>query len=30
VRAYSLLAFMDLLEGRIPPCAEKWDAGLVA
>jgi len=26
----SLLAFVDLLEGRISPCAEKWDAGLVA
>jgi guanylate kinase len=26
----ALLAFVDLLEGRIPACAEKWDAGLVA
>ena len=26
----SLLAFVDLLEGRISACAEKWDGGLVA
>jgi guanylate kinase len=26
----SLLAFVDLLEGRVPACAEKWDVGLVA
>jgi guanylate kinase len=26
----SLLAFVDLFEGRIPACAEKWDAGLLA
>ena len=26
----ALLAFVDLLEGRTPACAEKWDAGLVA
>ena len=26
----ALLAFVDHLEGRIPSCAEKWDAGLVA
>jgi hypothetical protein len=25
----ALLAFVDLLERRIPACAEKWDAGLV-
>jgi guanylate kinase len=25
----ALLAFVDLLEGRIPPCAEKWDPSLV-
>jgi hypothetical protein len=25
----ALLAFVDLLEGRVPACAEKWDAGLV-
>ena len=25
----SLLAFVDILEGRTPACAEKWDAGLV-
>jgi guanylate kinase len=23
------LAFADLLEGRVPSCAEKWDADLV-
>jgi len=26
----ALLALVDLLAGRVPPCAEKWDAGLVA
>jgi guanylate kinase len=26
----ALLAFVDLFEGRIPACAEKWNAGLVA
>ena len=26
----ALLAFVDLLEGRIPTCSEKWDAGLLA
>jgi guanylate kinase len=26
----ALLAFVDLLEGRIPRCAEKWDAALLA
>jgi len=26
----ALLAFVDLLEGRIPVCAEKWEAGLLA
>ncbi len=26
----ALLAFVDLLEGRVPACAEKWDAGLLA
>jgi len=26
----ALLAFVDLLEGRIPACAEKWAAGLLA
>jgi guanylate kinase len=25
----ALLAFVDLLEGRIPSCAEKWDAALL-
>jgi len=25
----ALLAFVGLLEGRIPPCAEKWEAGLL-
>ncbi|MGO8930126.1 MAG: hypothetical protein ACLQU3_24925 [Limisphaerales bacterium] len=25
----ALLAFVDLLEGRVPACAERWDAGLV-
>jgi guanylate kinase len=25
----ALLAFVDLLEGRIPSCAEKWEAGLL-
>ena len=25
----ALLAFVDLLEGRVPPCAEKWEAGLL-
>jgi guanylate kinase len=25
----ALLAFADLLEGRIPSCAEKWEAGLL-
>jgi guanylate kinase len=25
----ALLAFVDLLEGRVPACAEKWEAGLV-
>jgi guanylate kinase len=25
----ALLAFADLLEGRVPSCAEKWDADLV-
>jgi guanylate kinase len=25
----ALLAFVDLLEDRIPSCAEKWDAGLL-
>jgi guanylate kinase len=25
----TLLAFADLLEGRVPSCAEKWDADLV-
>jgi guanylate kinase len=26
----SLLAFVDLLEGRVPACAEKWEASLFA
>jgi len=26
----ALLAFVDLLEGRVPPCAEKWEAGLLS
>ena len=26
----ALLAFVDLLEGRIPACAEKWEDGLVS
>ena len=26
----ALLAFVDLLEGRMPACAEKWDASLFA
>jgi guanylate kinase len=26
----ALLAFVDLVEGRIPACAEKWDASLFA
>jgi guanylate kinase len=26
----TLLAFVDLLEGRVPACAEKWGAGLFA
>ena len=25
----ALLAFADLLEGRVPACAEKWEAGLL-
>jgi guanylate kinase len=25
----ALLAFADLLEGRVPSCAEKWEAGLL-
>jgi len=26
----ALLAFVDLLEGRVPPCAEKWEPSLLA
>jgi guanylate kinase len=26
----ALLAFVDLLEGRVPGCAEKWEAGLLS
>jgi hypothetical protein len=26
----ALLAFVDLLEGRIPSCAERWEASLLA
>jgi guanylate kinase len=26
----ALLGFVDLLEGRIPACAEKWEAGLLS
>jgi guanylate kinase len=26
----ALLAFVDLLEGRVPSCAEKWEAGLLS
>ena len=26
----ALLAFVDLLEGRVPGCAEKWEAALLA
>jgi guanylate kinase len=25
----ALWAFVDLLEGRVPSCAEKWEAGLL-